>query len=549
MRERIYFFYILLIIGIAILVGQAAKLQLIYGNWYREIAEGNRIKKVVIPAPRGIIYDRKGRALVRNKPIYKFKIQSASRRTKFKILSREEALKIKAKGGKEAEDLVEEVGREYVYGKALAHVLGYLTEANEQEVKSGRYQLGDLVGRGGVEEEYDFWLRGQDGGEVFEVNALGEKIREIGIQPPVPGKDLYLNIDAELSKVAFEALEGKKGAVIASEAKTGVILALVSSPSFPPEKITPEVLADKNQPLFNRAVAGLYPPGSTFKIVTATAGLEERKIDKNTTYVDTGEIRVGSYVYKNWYFTQYGKTEGEINVVGALRRSTDTFFYKVGEWVGPTRLAEWARAFGFGKPTGVDLPVEAAGRVPDPSSTQWFLGNTYHFAIGQGDLLVTPLQVNVMTSVIANDGKLCSPTIADFSRLTKYPTREKLSMKKSTSDGGRLSLRSHDSSEVNECQDLQLKSETLRLVKEGMRQACAQGGTAFPLFNFPPAVACKTGTAEFGDPAGWTHAWLTAFAPADEPQIVVTVLVEAGGEGSRVAAPIVKKILEEWFRE
>jgi penicillin-binding protein 2 len=549
MRGRIYFFYILLIIGLAILVGQAGKLQLIYGDYYREIAEGNRIKKITLPAPRGIIYDRKGRALVRNKPIYKFKIQNS----KFKILSRKEALKIKAKGGEEAWNLLEEVGREYVYGKALVHVLGYLTEANEEEVKSGRYQLGDLVGRGGVEEEYDFWLRGQDGGEVFEVNALGEKIREIGIQQPVPGKDLYLNIDAELSKVAFEALEGKKGAVVVSEARTGAILALVSSPSFDPEKITPEVLADKNQPLFNRAVAGLYPPGSTFKIVTATAGLEEGKIDKNTTYVDTGEIRVGNYVYKNWYFTQYGKTEGEINVVGALRRSTDTFFYKVGEWVGPTRLAEWARAFGFGKPTGVDLPVEAAGRVPDPSSSQWFLGNTYHFAIGQGDLLVTPIQVNVMTSVIANDGKLCPPTIADFSRLTKFPTWEKLSMKKSTSDGDRLDPLagggSHDSSEVNECQDLQLKSETLRVVKEGMRWACAPGGTAFPLFNFSPAAACKTGTAEFGDPAGRTHAWLTAFAPADDPQIVVTVLVEAGGEGSRVAAPIVKKVLEEWFRE
>jgi len=540
MRERIYFFYILLIIGLAILVGQAAKLQLIYGNWYREIAEGNRIKKVIIPAPRGIIYDRKGRALVRNKPIYKFKIQSASWRTKFQILSREEALKIKAKGGEEAQDLLEEVGREYVYGKALAHVLGYLTEANEEEVKSGRYQLGDLVGRGGVEEEYDFWLRGQDGGEVFEVNALGEKIREIGIQPPVPGKDLYLNIDAELSKVAFEALEGKKGAVIASEAKTGAILALVSSPSFDPEKITPEVLADKNQPLFNRAVAGLYPPGSTFKIVTATAGLEEGKIDKNTTYVDTGEIRVGNYVYKNWYFTQYGKTEGEINVVGALRRSTDTFFYKVGEWVGVEKLAQWAKVFGFGKPTGVDLPAEAAGKVPEPSLGQWFLGNTYHFAIGQGDLLVTPLQVNVMASIIANEGKMCKPYIINskFQIPNSLPVRQ----------AGKF--------QVEECKDLRLGSETLRLVKEGMREACAPGGTAFPLFNFSPGglprqggVACKTGTAEFGDPAGRTHAWLTAFAPAEEPEIVVTVLVEAGGEGSRVAAPVVKKVLEEWFRE
>ena len=416
----------------------------------------------------------------------------------------------------------------------------YLTEANEEEVGSGKYQLGDLVGRGGVEEKYDFWLRGKDGGEVFEVNALGEKIREIGIQQPIPGKDLYLNIDAELSKVAFEALEGKRGAAVASEAKTGAVLVLVSSPSFNPEKITSEVLTDKNQSLFNRAVTGLYPPGSTFKIVTATAGLEEGKITENTTYVDTGEIRIGNYVYKNWYFSQYGKTEGEINIVGALKRSTDTFFYKLGEWIGPKRLMEWAKAFGFGKPTGVDLPTEVAGKVPDPSSGQWFLGNTYHFAIGQGDLLVTPLQVNLMTSVIANEGRLCRPSIIQSSKF-------KFQNDRNTSEVAGWSVsESYDSSEVN-CQDLRFKSETLRLVKEGMKGACSPGGTAFPLFDFSPAVACKTGTAEFGDQAGQTHAWLTAFAPAENPQIVVTVLVEAGGEGSRVAAPIVKKVLEEWF--
>jgi len=533
MRERIYFFYAILVVSLVILLGRIAKLQLIYGNYYREIAEGNRIKKISLPAPRGIIYDRRGKVLVRNVPIYKkFQIPNS----KFQILSREEALKIKAKGGKEAEELVEEVGREYVYGKVLAHVLGYLTEANEEEVKSGKYQLGDLVGRGGIEEKYDFWLQGKDGGEVFEVNALGEKIREIGIQQPTTGKDLYLSIDAELSKVAFEALEGKKGAVIASEAKTGAILVLVSSPSFNPEKITPEVLTDKNQPMFNRAVAGLYPPGSTFKIVSAVVGLEEGKIDKNTTYVDTGEIRIGSYVYTNWYFTQYGKTEGEINVVGALKRSTDTFFYKLGEWVGAEKLAEWTKAFGFGKPTGIDLPVEAAGRVPDLSSGQWFLGNTYHFAIGQGDLLTTPLQVNVMTSIIANGGKVCKPYVLN----SKFQSASWRTNSKQIPNS---------KFQIEECKDLQLKSETLRLVKEGMKEACAPGGTAFPLFHFSPPVACKTGTAEFGDSASRTHAWLTAFAPADEPEIVVTALVEAGGEGSRVAAPIVKKVLEEWFRE
>ena len=271
--------------------------------------------------------------------------------------------------------------------------------------------------------------------------------------------------------------------------------------------------------MFNRAIAGAYPPGSTFKIVTTAAGIEDGKIDKNTLFEDTGQIVVGDYTYRNWYFTQYGKTEGKIDVIGAIKRSTDTFFYKVGEWVGPEKLTIWAQKFGLGKKTGLDISGEALGLVPDPGGRRWFLGNTYHLAIGQGDLLATPLQINMMTSVIANGGRLCRPAISD-----------------------QLSATSN-------CQDLELKAETLRLVREGMKEACSPGGTAFPFFDFTPAVACKTGTAEFGDPQNRTHAWLTAFAPADDPEIVVTVLVEAGGEGSSVAAPIARKVLEEWFKE
>jgi penicillin-binding protein 2 len=333
--------------------------------------------------------------------------------------------------------------------------------------------------------------------------------------------------------VAFEALEDRPGAVVATEPKNGQVLVLISSPSFNPNDITPENLTDVTLPFFNRAVGGVYPPGSTFKIVTAVAGLEEGKIDKNTTFTDLGEIRVGDYSYKNWYFTQYGKTEGTINLVRAIKRSTDTFFYKVGEWVGPTRLANWAQSFGLGKKSGIDLPGEVGGLVPSPEwkeekGDRWFLGNTYHFAIGQGDILTTPLQVNVMTSVIANGGKLCQPTIAQ-----------------NTSDGGPKGLLR---GEIN-CQDLKLKAETLSLVKEGMKEACSPGGTAFPFFDFSPQVACKTGTAEFGDLAGKTHAWLTSFSPVDNPQIVVTALVEKGGEGSYVAAPVVKKVMEAWFNE
>jgi len=237
--------------------------------------------------------------------------------------------------------------------------------------------------------------------------------------------------------------------------------------------------------------------------------------------VDEGFVQIGEYTYKNWYYTQYGRTEGEIDLIRAIKRSTDTFFYKVGEWVGANQLAEWGQAFGLGRKTGIDLKGEIEGLVPTPEwkeknkGEKWFLGNTYHLAIGQADLLATPLQVNMMASVIANQGKLCSPKVKQ--------------------------------GEGEECQDLRLKPEALAMIKEGMREACSSGGTAFPFFDFSPQAACKTGTAEYGDPEGKTHAWLTAFAPVDEPEIVVTALVEGGGEGSDVAAPIVKEVMEAWF--
>ncbi len=519
-KNRLYLFYGILILGFLVLMGRLFELQIIFGAKNRAIAEGNRIKRIIDPAPRGVIYDWQGKALVRNVPLYRLKVGGEA--DEYQVITREEALKIEAEEGAELERMRVDVGRDYVYGSALAHVLGYLGEANQEEVRTGRYQLGDLVGRLGVEEKYDQSLRGQDGGEIFEVDSQDNKIREIGKFEPVSGKDLHLSIDGELSKVAYQALGGQKGAVVATEAKTGQVLVLISGPSFLPNQITEAILTDESLPMFNRAIGGIYPPGSTFKIVTAVAGVEEGKVDENTIYEDTGEIRIGEYVYRNWYFNQYGRTEGAIGLVQAIKRSTDTFFYKVGEWVGATKLAEWARAFGLGRKSEIDIPGEVAGLVPDPEwkerakGESWFLGNTYHFAIGQADLLATPLQVNLMTSVIANNGKLCSPEVV-----------------KLETNGG--------------CQDLQLKEKTLKLVKEGMKEACSTGGTAFPFFEFSPQVACKTGTAEFADPEGRTHAWLTAYAPADDPEIVVTALVEAGGEGAYVAAPIVKKVMEAWF--
>lgn len=528
MKSRMIGFYSLFFLAFILLFGRLFWLCVVQGEANRTKAEEQRIRIRKRKASRGIIYDRKNQPLVRNMPIYKI---CPGREEDCYRITREEALQLEA-DNRDA-DLVIEVGREYPYDEALAHVLGYLGEVSMEEMEN--YQLGDMVGRTGIEERYDSWLRGEDGGDLIEMGAGEEVIRIVGKKEPVAGKDLHLTVDLGLQLAAFEALKKrkKKSALVAATPE-GEILALVSYPSFDPNLLTrpweeetrkiEEVISHPDQPFFNRAISGAYPPGSTFKIVTAAAGLEEGKIDALTQFEDPGEIVIGQYRYANWYFTQYGKTEGVIDLVKAIKRSTDTFFYKVGEWVGASKLVAWGKSFGLGKVSGIDIGGEIAGFLPDPGAGDWFLGNTYHLAIGQGALGLTPLQINNMTAVIASNGRLCQPKIH------------------------RPSTIDHQSSG---CQDLELQAGTLRLIQEGMKEACLTGGTAFPFFDFEPRVACKTGTAEFGDPQDRTHAWLTAYSPVDPPaggpEIVVTAIVEAGGEGSYVAAPIVKEVMEAYF--
>lgn len=515
MKWRLSFFYGLLVLSFGVLVFRLFVLTVVEGKQNRDLSEGQRIRIRKITAPRGMIFDRNGKPLVRNVPVYKkCPVNDETndlKSTKCEELGRDEALRLEVQG-KDA-NVVVDIGREYPYGESMAHLLGYLSEATEDEVKADQFKMGDLIGRTGIEQYYDSVLRGVDGGELVEVNSKGETLRKIGKKDPLPGKDIILSIDADLQAATYKALAGKKGGVVAQDAKNGQVLALVSSPSFNPNKLTPDVLTNPDLPLFDRVISGAYPPGSTFKIITSAAGLEEGRINSQTTIEDAGVVTVGSYRYTNWYFTQYGRTEGVINLVTAIKRSTDTFFYKLGEMIGAKDLVAWGKRFGLGKTTGIDLPGEIPGFLPDPTG-EWFLGNTYHLAIGQGNIGLTPLQVNMIAGVVASGGKLCSPKI----------------MISQTS-----------------CQDLKIKPGNLEIIKEGMREVCAAGGTAFPFFDFQPQVACKTGTAEFQDPEGKTHAWLSAFAPLDDPKIVITVLAEAGGEGSKVAAPIAKEILEEYF--
>ncbi|HBB76464.1 MAG: hypothetical protein A2186_04520 [Candidatus Levybacteria bacterium RIFOXYA1_FULL_41_10] len=543
-----------------------AILQIFQGSYFRSLSDSNRTKTVLVHASRGTIFDRNGKPLVFNTPGYR-KVEGK----KTRLLDQEEANKLIARGekGLEIDSL-----REYPYKDAFAHVLGYIGQVSKEELKTSDfsdYNLADFLGKTGIEREYEGILRGTDGKRLIEGDSAGREIRVLGQTEPVSGKDITLTLDLDVQLAVQKAMgKVKKGAVIVSTPR-GEILALLSKPSFDPNLFTlgqfykpattsgyqnvEEIVSDdKNQPLLDRAISGAYPPGSTFKIVTAASGLENSLIDENYTVEDTGVIRVGEFSFANWYFTGYGKTEGSVNIVKGIKRSNDIFFYKLAEKIGVDRLSETAKKFGLGKILGIDLGGEQAGLVPTEEWKQenigdrWYLGDTYHYGIGQGYVLSTPLQVNGWTQVVANEGSLYRPYI--LKNLDPKITKKDLLGKHSTD-----------------------------LIRQGMVESCSTGGVAWPLFNFQVknsklrvdgknfleapqsttsagfkdfrrvSIACKTGTAQHGDETTLPHAWITLFAPAYDPEIVVTVLVEESGEGSNIAAPIAKEILQEWFEK
>jgi len=555
-------------------------LQVIQGAEYRRKSEENRLRFQVAQAPRGIIYDRNGKVLAKNLPGFRIiwdptvvpegttgrrtlmeesgepnwgkmsqllnlpldelrrKIEEAKSRGTPVVLkspaSRDEVVSVETTFSN-FPSVKTEISplRHYPYGKLFAHTLGYVGEADTGDAVTG------LVGKSGLEKEFDLLLRGKPGKKLLEVNVLGEGEREVAAREPVAGLPLWTSLDLELQKVSYEALSwGIKrsgatgGVVVAQNPQTGELLALLSLPSFDPNQFVSgmsksafgKISADPRKPLFDRAIAGSYPPGSVFKLVTATGALEEGVIGPKTIIDCPGAISVGSFVYRDWKPEGLGK----ISLVDAIGKSSDVFFYTVGggrgtiKGLGAERLAHWARLFGFGQLLGIDQPGEAAGLVPDPEwkrrekRESWYLGNTYHMAIGQGDLLVTPLQINTMVTAIANGGKLLRPTLI-------------------LGHGPEI-IRENFASPA-----------TLDWVKEGMKAACRPGGTAYPLFTFPIAIGGKTGTAETGTGKA-THAWFSGFAPFDHPQIVLTVFLEGGGEGSHDAAPVARKILD-WYLE
>ena len=505
---------LLYLLGLLVLVAvRLVDVSVIKHQYYQALSEENRLKRIIITAPRGRILGKSGEEIVGNIDL------------PTKVVFDQTSGFVKMCDTSDTPQF-SETKRQYIYGSDFAHLTGYLglpTEVEGEGAICGRGDLGDvLIGRGGLEEAQNCNLLGTPGEVIFEVDTMGSAVRILGVKKPKPGRDVVTNLDVGLQKKVAGLMTGFKGAVVVSDPK-GRILALYSAPAFDPAVITPS-LTDPSQPLFNRAISGRFHPGSAYKLLTAMAGLSNGVIDENTLYNDQGFISIksgyGQFTYNNWYFTQYGGVEGEINVVKALARSTDTFFYDLGERVGIDELDKWAKKLGLDTPSGIDLPGEVGGLVPNPlwkektKGEKWFLGNTYHVAIGQGDVELSPLTVNNLTRIVANGGLRCSPKVVG----------------------------------TGKCEDLDIETSVLETVKKGMVGVCLTGGTGYTFFDFKHSVACKTGTAETWE-KDVTHAWFTFFTPIDNPQIVVTVLVEGGGEGSKTAGPIARSIADYWYEK
>lgn len=541
------------LIGIfALLLIRVFHLQVARGKENLELADSNRIQVKTIHAPRGVIYDRNGKILAANAPGFRVLSASNSGSQRADYITREEALNWEVNNDPRQANLEIDSLRTYAFDEKTSHVLGYLSEITSEElnqerygnyndkvVASSAYKIGDKVGRSGVEEAYEKTLKGIDGGEIIEVDASGKKIRTIREKPAVPGQNLILTIDVDLQSQVFDRLSEavKKagsccGAAVVTDPKSGEILALVSIPAYNPEYLS-DALVAANSPMLNRAIAGEYPPGSIFKIASSLAGLESGKITPETKFEDTGIMSIGPYTFANWNFIQYGRKEdGLLDLPRALKRSNDIFFYQLGQSVGENGIAVTAKKLGFGKKIGIDILGESEGLVPDPEWKKktigeiWYPGDTLHMAIGQGFLLSTPLQVSNLISFIASGGKQFPPHLG----------LEIKDMKK-----GSVKQFKYDPVSID------ANRSYLNLIKIGLEEVPKNGGTAWPFFAFPIPTAGKTGTAEFGHPQNKTHAWYTAYAPADDPKITATVLIEAGGEGSSVAAPVVKEIFRWYF--
>lgn len=550
------------------LVTRLVYLQLIAGENNRQLADNNRRKNIPKPAGRGNILDRQGRILAGSRLTHSVAVwrnapNQANWSTTLKLLSQtlnipeveiqkrlketekdspflrviahnitaEQVMKLAEYSNQlQGVEVDVENWRYYANKQLAAHVVGYVGEINHEELKkdkSSSYQMGDLVGKMGIENVFDLQLRGKPGIRQIEINGEGKVMRVLQETPAQSGKDVQLTLDLDLQKAAEAALGERRGSIVALNPNNGEVLAMVSRPAFDPNWFTTQVdkkiwqqLQQQKFPFINRALQG-YPPASTFKIVTTAAGLESGKYSPDTVLPTYPYLSVGGTQFWDWNKAGFGS----LGFIGAMAMSSNTFFGQIGLGVGEKPLVSWARKFGFGEKTGIELSTqEAHGLVADDTWKRknlkegWHVGDTVNTSVGQGFLQASPLQVSVMFSAIANGGYRVQPHL----------------------------LKASDASQ-NKRESLSMKPETIRVLQEGLRAVVNEGtGKALNISTLPP-VAGKSGTAE--DPPRESHAWFGAYAPYDKPEIVVVAFAEnSGGGGGKVAAPMVSQVMEAYFK-
>ncbi|MEJ2696879.1 MAG: penicillin-binding protein 2 [Candidatus Sulfobium sp.] len=572
-RDKIATAGYIIVLGFLVIAARLWQLQILQGDEFRKMSESNRMRVIGIPAPRGIIYDRNGIALVKNVPYFSVSVMPADfDRSRIPALSamidvpageiekklsntgRSPMIPVRLKEGLSFPDvsfiearrsdfpgLFIDVGesRKYLYGPAGAHLIGYLGKPTPRQAKNPEFSdvpPGAFIGQWGAERLFDKSLRGIAGQRIIEVDALGREIRLLKEVPPVKGQNLVLSIDMAVEEAADKAFKGRAGAFVALKPDTGEVLGMVSSPEFDPNKFVKGIsyddwlaLSDNDKkPMLNRALQSQYPPGSTFKIIDAVAGLETHVIDDKTVEDCRGAISVGRWRFRCWKHSGHG----HISLHRALVESCDVFFYEVGRLLGIERIHEYAVRFGLGRKTGITIGTEKAGLIPDArwkeekKKKPWYLGETFVNAIGQGYVLVTPIQQAVMISAVSNGGNVYKPLILKDAKPV-------LEMKAGVS------------------------APTLETVKEALAGVVNEPhGTAGAARSDVTLIGGKTGTAQVvgirkssGNlPEKYRdHAWFVAFAPIIKPEIAASVLVEHGGHGGSAASPIAKAAIEAYM--
>ncbi|WDP92959.1 MAG: penicillin-binding protein 2 [Desulfobacter sp.] len=591
LKQRLMGASLCIVLVFSLLLLRLVYLQMIKGEEYRRLSQTNCVRLKSIKSSRGLIYDRSNTLLVDNRPAFDLSIvledakpvketvahlsgltgepqdelmasiKKAGRSAFYKplVLKRDISRDLLAMVESHQFDLPGvyidiEPTRHYIYEKTAAHLLGYLGEINREELQSGKYpnvKTGDSIGRYGVEKSFEPFLQGKRGGRQVEVDVNGRVIKVLKTVDPVPGKDLYLTLDLKLQQRAEELLAGKDGAVVVLDPSNGDVLVMASTPSFDQNdfiggissKKWRALMDDPGRPMNNKAIQAEYPPASTYKIITAMAGLEEKVIDRSSTFFCPGFYKFGNRRYHCW--NRHG--HGELDVVGAIERSCDVFFYRTGEELGVDKLAQYANGAGLGRLTGIRLAHERDGLIPTAAwkkkrfKESWQAGETLSISIGQGFNLVTPLQMAVFIAAVGNGGTLYRPRIVKAVR--DYRGKMVKEIEPEITGG------------------LPVSPENLALVRKGMLKVVhGSRGTARRIRLKDITIAGKTGTAQvFSRKAGekfdnkklgrtlQDHAWFVCYAPAENPKVAVSVMIEHGEHGSSAAAPVAGELIRSYL--